>query len=74
MNRQFKWVVFDNEHLIAAFVFRDDAEQFIEQCGCGSMHKVSVGSSRAPRMTMRAVTRTDVVTRRGERVTGTAKK
>jgi hypothetical protein len=74
MNRQFKWVVFDNEHLIAAFVFRDDAEQFIEQCGCGSMQRASAGTSRTPCITVRAVTRTAVVTGRGERVNGMAKK
>jgi hypothetical protein len=37
MNREFNWLVFDDEALIAAFVSLDDAEQFIEQCGCATM-------------------------------------
>jgi hypothetical protein len=37
MNKEFNWLVFDDEGLIAAFVSLDDAEQFIEQCGCATM-------------------------------------
>jgi hypothetical protein len=31
------WLVFDDGCLVAGFVYRDDAEHFIEQCGSDSM-------------------------------------
>jgi hypothetical protein len=46
MNSHFKWLVFDGKRLVAAFVFRDDARQFIELCGCDSMKEISTDAKR----------------------------
>jgi hypothetical protein len=40
-----KWLVFEGGRLVAGFVLRDDAEQFIEQCGCDTMKTVVAGEA-----------------------------
>jgi hypothetical protein len=47
MNSEFNWLVFDDGCLIAGFVSRDDAEQFIEQCGCDTMKAAPARGNRA---------------------------
>jgi hypothetical protein len=46
MNKEFNWLVFDDECLVAGFVSRDDAEQFIEQCGCDTMKTAAASANR----------------------------